>query len=105
MGESEQLLAVAAGVQDVAAECSQNGERRLGTQCRRQTGIPVGGAGAPRNDQQGRSFANGRQPDNRLNDYEFSSIERAGQGLGFSAQFEAAMALIGKKYLLRIPSC
>lgn len=45
----------------------------------------------------GRSFANGRQPDNRLNDYEFSSIERAGQGLGFSAQFEAAMALIGKK--------
>ncbi len=45
----------------------------------------------------GRSFANGRQPNNKQNDYEFSSIERAGQGLGFASQFEAAMTLIRDK--------
>ena len=43
----------------------------------------------------GRSFANGRQPSNRQGDYEFSSIERSGQGLGFAFQFESAMKLIG----------
>ncbi len=42
----------------------------------------------------GRSFVNGVQPNNRQGDFEFSSIERAGLGLGFEAQFNAVSALI-----------
>lgn len=44
----------------------------------------------------GRSFVSGKQPNNGLGDYEFSSIEQAGKGLGFEAQFTAAMRLIDK---------
>ncbi len=45
----------------------------------------------------GRSFVNGKQPDNGLGDFEFSSIEQAGQGLGFAAQYKAVQILIDKK--------
>lgn len=44
----------------------------------------------------GRSFVNRKQADNGLGDFEFSSIERAGQGLCFESQFTAAMRLINK---------
>ena len=42
----------------------------------------------------GRSFVNQRQANNKLDDYEFSSIERAGQGLSFAHQFQAVQTLI-----------
>lgn len=41
----------------------------------------------------GRSFVYGEQPNNGKGDYEFSSVERAGQGLNFESQFKAAKAL------------
>ncbi len=44
----------------------------------------------------GRSFVNDRQPNNGLGDLEFSSVKRAGQGLGFEFQFNAAMRLIDR---------
>lgn len=44
----------------------------------------------------GRSFVNGRQPNNQLGDFEFSSIEQAGLGLGFANQFKGVQALIDK---------
>ena len=44
----------------------------------------------------GRSFVNNAQPNNGLGDYEFSSVERSGQGLGFASQFNAAMYLINR---------
>ncbi|MBR5125088.1 MAG: hypothetical protein IKU90_08125, partial [Clostridia bacterium] len=37
----------------------------------------------------GRSFVNNKQPNNGLGDMEFSSVERAGLGLGFASQFGA----------------
>ena len=42
----------------------------------------------------GRSFVNGKQPNNRLNDMEFSSVEQAGLGLGFASQFGAVNYLV-----------
>ncbi len=42
----------------------------------------------------GRSFVNGREPNNGLGDFEFSSIEQAGKGLGFAFQFQAVQTLI-----------
>ncbi len=44
----------------------------------------------------GRSYVNGKQPNNKLGDFEFSSIERAGLGLGFESQFQAVTSLINK---------
>lgn len=37
----------------------------------------------------GRSFVNGKQPNNKLGDMEFSSVEQAAQGLCFESQFGA----------------
>ncbi len=45
----------------------------------------------------GRSFVNGKQPNNGLGDFEFSSIEQAGKGLGFASQFDAVTKLINKE--------
>ncbi len=42
----------------------------------------------------GRSFVNGVQPDNGLDDFEFSSVEQAGKGLGFGSQFNAVTKLV-----------
>ena len=42
----------------------------------------------------GRSFVNGREPNNGLGDMEFSSVEQAAQGLCFASQFGAASYLI-----------
>ncbi len=42
----------------------------------------------------GRSFVNRVQPNNGLGDFEFSSIEQSGMGLGFEHQFNAAQYLI-----------
>ncbi len=42
----------------------------------------------------GRSFVNGKQPNNKLGDFEFSSIEQAGKGLGFESQFNAVTTLL-----------
>ncbi len=44
----------------------------------------------------GRSFVNGKQPNNGLGDFEFSSIEQAGLGLGFENQYTAVKTLIEK---------
>ncbi len=44
----------------------------------------------------GRSFVNGKEPNNGLGDFEFSSIERAGQGLGFAFQYECVQNLVDK---------
>ncbi len=45
----------------------------------------------------GRSFVSGKQPNNGLGDFEFSSIEQAGLGLGFEYQFQSVQTLIEKK--------
>ncbi len=45
----------------------------------------------------GRSFVNGKQPNNKLGDFEFSSIEQAGLGLGFASQFAGMQTLIDQK--------
>ncbi len=45
----------------------------------------------------GRSYVNGRQPNNGLHDFEFSSIERAGLGLCFESQFNAVQTLLTKE--------
>ncbi len=45
----------------------------------------------------GRSFVNGKQPNNDLGDFEFSSIEQAGLGLGFEYQFTSVQTLIDQK--------
>ncbi len=45
----------------------------------------------------GRSFVSGKQPNNGLGDFEFSSIEQAGKGLGFEYQFQSVQTLIEKK--------
>ena len=42
----------------------------------------------------GRSFVNNRQPNNNQGDMEFSSVERAGQGLCFESQFGAVNHLV-----------
>ncbi len=42
----------------------------------------------------GRSYVNGREPNNNKGDMEFSSVERAGQGLGFASQFGAVSHLV-----------
>ena len=42
----------------------------------------------------GRSFVNGRQPNNKKGDMEFSSVERAGEGLCFESQFGAVSHLV-----------
>ena len=42
----------------------------------------------------GRSFVNNRQPNNGKGDMEFSSVERAGLGLGFESQFGAVNYLV-----------
>lgn len=44
----------------------------------------------------GRSFVNNVEPNNGLGDFEFSSVERAGLGLGFESQFKAVQWLIEK---------
>ncbi len=51
----------------------------------------------------GRSFVNGVQPNNKLGDFEFSEIERAGLGLGFEFQYNAATALIDWRVSKRDP--
>ena len=45
----------------------------------------------------GRSFVNGKQPNNNKRDMEFSSVERAGQGLGFASQFGAVSYFLDKE--------
>ncbi len=45
----------------------------------------------------GRSFVNGKQPSNGKRDMEFSSVERAGQGLGFASQFGAVSYFLNKE--------
>ncbi len=45
----------------------------------------------------GRSFVSGKQPNNKLGDFEFSSVEQAGLGLGFEYQFTSVQTLIDKK--------
>lgn len=45
----------------------------------------------------GRSFVNQKQANNGQNDYEFSSIARAAQGLSFADQFASAQVLIQQK--------
>ena len=47
----------------------------------------------------GRSYVYGTQPNNKKSDFEFSSVERSGEGLNFESQFKAAQAL-DPKYLL-----
>lgn len=44
----------------------------------------------------GRSFVNNREPNNQLGDMEFSSVEQAGKGLCFEAQFGAVDYLVNK---------
>ena len=44
----------------------------------------------------GRSFVNNKQPNNGLGDMEFSSVERAGLGLGFESQFNAVSYLVDR---------
>lgn len=44
----------------------------------------------------GRSYVNGKEPNNGLGDMEFSSVEQAGKGLGFEAQFRSVEYLIEK---------
>ncbi len=44
----------------------------------------------------GRSYVNGKQPSNGLDDFEFSSIEQSGLGLGFASQFDAVQKLIAQ---------
>ena len=45
----------------------------------------------------GRSFVNGKQPSNGKRDMEFSSVERAGQGLCFESQFGAVSYFLDKE--------
>lgn len=45
----------------------------------------------------GRSFVNNRQPNNNKGDMEFSSVERAGQGLCFESQFGAVNYLVNQE--------
>ncbi len=45
----------------------------------------------------GRSFVNGKQPNNGLGDFEFSSVERAGLGLNLESQFNAVQWLIARE--------
>ena len=42
----------------------------------------------------GRSFVNNRQPNNKLGDMEFSSVEQSARGLGFASQFGAVKYLV-----------
>lgn len=42
----------------------------------------------------GRSFVNNREPNNKLGDMEFSSVEQAGKGLCFESQFGAVNYLV-----------
>lgn len=44
----------------------------------------------------GRSFVNGREPNNKLGDMEFSSVEQAGKGLCFESQFGAVNYLVNE---------
>ena len=51
----------------------------------------------------GRSFVNGRQPNNNKRDMEFSSVERAGQGLCFASQFGAVSYFLNKEIAAEQP--
>ena len=53
----------------------------------------------------GRSFVNNRQPNNKLGDWEFSSIERAGQGLCFANEFKAVQNLMADNIPADQPFC
>ncbi|MCQ2429293.1 MAG: hypothetical protein MJ192_03070 [Clostridia bacterium] len=53
----------------------------------------------------GRSFVNNRQADNKLGDYEYSSIERSGQGLCFANEFKAVQMLMEKEIKADQPFC
>ncbi len=53
----------------------------------------------------GRSFVNRKQPNNGLGDFEFSSIEQAGKGLGFENQFKAVQSLVEANVSAEDPFC